>query len=541
MNKNWSKWAGALGLTLAGFGAAWLGIKRSEQGITRRYFNLAGGNEEEGGIAGLAFEPEQATAETPAMIVAHGFSGSKELMQNIGLEIARRGVRAYLFDFPGHGSAPVPLVPPKGQDFSAVLNTNTFQVERIYNYIRHDLPKAAIGVLGHSMGSAAIANFATNHPELKATIPVSPVGTPEFSPTIPKNLLVLVGQRDIPFSLDSSRQLFARATGKATPAQDTDTLIGDFKRGTARRFKVLKGLDHISILFAPSTMREISEWLGQSFGTDGPQQSVTIARLRWTGAGIATALAAFFPFSRLLTDILTKPPAKAATLTDRPRFADHAGAIALVLGSQFASAVILNKVTLPKFVRLQLGDYVASFFGLSGLITWAGLGIFGRGRLKLAQSSRAAQSDLGQKTMAWGVLPICLWAFVYATLGRFSHRTWNSFALTPTRARSMALITASMLPYFLADEFVFRRVGGWRGYGLSLLGKVGAVAALGLAVKLKPELGFLLILLPIMVLTFALFGLCSVWQYQQGHDFVTTGLFQTLIFAWMVSTLFPVI
>jgi pimeloyl-ACP methyl ester carboxylesterase len=530
-------WVGALGVTLAGLGVAWQGIKQSEAGLTRRFFKLEGERQGEGEISALAFEPEQATSQTPAMIVAHGFSASKEIMQFIGVEIARRGLRAYLFDFAGHGAAPVPFVPPGGTDFSSVVTNNVRQVERIYNLLRRNFPKAEIGVLGHSMGSAAIANFAADHPELKATIPVSPVGAPAFSPENPRNLLVLVGQRDIPFSKDSSRELFKLATGQASPGEG-DT-IGKFKNGSARRLKILNGLDHISILYAPTTMREITNWLGQSFGLPGTYQNVTSERLRWTGLGLASSFAAFFPFASLLTKLLggqSKPPQ-----LQNWKFADHAGAMALVLGSQFASAVLLNKVKLPKLIRLQLGDYLAAFFGLSGLISWAGLLLFGRGQLKLGQISSAASEGSGTKLKSWVGLPFGLWLFVYLTLGRFSHRTWSNFSLTPTRARAMALISLSILPYFTADEFVFRRMGGLKGYFLSFTGKLGVIAALVLAVRLRPELSFLMILLPVMVLTFAVFGLCSGWQFRQNYDFVTSAVFQTLIFAWMVSILFPVI
>jgi pimeloyl-ACP methyl ester carboxylesterase len=537
MKKNLGRWAGLMGLALAGVGAAWLGVKRTEEGLSRRLFAVAGKSTDEGGISGLEFAPERANEHTPAMIVAHGFSGCKELMQFIGAEIGRRGVRTLLFDFSGHGASPVPFLPPTNVDFSQVVNRNVGQIERIYSYIRDKMPEAPVGVLGHSMGSGAITFFAAKHPELKATIPVSPVGDLPVDKTMPRNLLALVGQRDIPISISSAWQLLRQANGNENAP--TETTLGDFAKGTARRMKVLKGLDHISILYAPATVKEITDWIDRCFGTEGPAQIRTAERLRWTGVGLVAAFSALFPYARLLTGALgvagKNPKASGFKLSD------HAGAIAWLLGSQFASVLVWNKAKLPKLVRLQLGDYIAAFFGLSGVISWAGLLLFGQGRLKLTEMAQGGQGGTAAKAKAWLALPFDMWLFTYLVLGRFSRRTWMGFTLTPPRRKAMALIVPAMLPYFLADEYVYRRVGGWKGYGLSMLGKLGVIAALLLAVRLKPELSFLVILLPVMLLTFALFGFYSLWQYQQGHDFVTTAVFQTLVFAWMVSTLFPVI
>lgn len=47
-----------------------------------------------------------------AVIVLHGFGGSKELMQHWGYALARRGFDAYIPDLPGHGAHTGPLADP---------------------------------------------------------------------------------------------------------------------------------------------------------------------------------------------------------------------------------------------------------------------------------------------------------------------------------------------------------------------------------------------------------------------------------------------
>jgi len=94
-------------LLLLFFGMFVLGFNRViayEDNISRRTFTV------EGNLPVPVLEMYPATGETSLVaVVAHGFSGSKELMASFGVELARAGVTAYLFDFPGHGESPVPL------------------------------------------------------------------------------------------------------------------------------------------------------------------------------------------------------------------------------------------------------------------------------------------------------------------------------------------------------------------------------------------------------------------------------------------------
>jgi predicted alpha/beta-fold hydrolase len=45
----------------------------------------------------------------PIVIVAHGFAGSRQIMQAYSLPPAQAGYRVVAFDFEGHGRNPVPM------------------------------------------------------------------------------------------------------------------------------------------------------------------------------------------------------------------------------------------------------------------------------------------------------------------------------------------------------------------------------------------------------------------------------------------------
>ena len=72
--------------------------------------------------AGLTVAPLADTGTTPAtlylrdaggpapvVVVAHGFAGSRQLMESFALTLAQAGYVVASFDFQGHGRNPVPM------------------------------------------------------------------------------------------------------------------------------------------------------------------------------------------------------------------------------------------------------------------------------------------------------------------------------------------------------------------------------------------------------------------------------------------------
>jgi pimeloyl-ACP methyl ester carboxylesterase len=530
MTLNWKRWA-ALGLTLGGFAAAWAGIKRSESGLHRHLLNVPGDKAGDHPVPVLAFEPEEAKPGSPAMLLAHGFASSKEIMQVLGSQIARQGIRTFLLDMPGHGSSTTPSVLPV-MDFSNVVKLNVKQLAQVYNYVRQKYPRARIGVLGHSMGSGAILNFAAEQPNLATAIPISVAGNQPADPKNPRNMLLLVGERDVPICISSARDMYRKATGKE--AGQTESETGSLKNGTARRFKVMPKLDHISILFAPPTIREVDKWLEGVFGLPAPDGKATGDRLYATGLGVLSAYASYFPFSRLLADTFKEKPLQGVTYPGPKR--KLAAALLLTL-SPIGSVLLLNRVKLPPLTRLQLGDYLMSFFGISGMLALAQLKL-GRLGNTLDKNQKSGLSDGMVRRV---ILPAIEWGYVYSTMGGFSSRSWTSFRLTPARLRAMSIVAPGIFPYFLASELTFRRMKGATGVLLSSASKLSLMAALVLAVKLKPELSFLLILFAPMLLAFLLFEICAIWRFRKSQDPVAGAVFQTLVFAWIISALFPLL
>ena len=105
--------------------------------------------------------PETATAENPApaVILCHGYTANLDAMEPNAIELSRRGYVVMALDMYGHGDS---SLPPEGYsqvEMGSVPNyapdLGTFSaLQQLANYDFIDLTK--VGMLGHSMGTAAI-------------------------------------------------------------------------------------------------------------------------------------------------------------------------------------------------------------------------------------------------------------------------------------------------------------------------------------------------------------------------------------------------
>lgn len=128
----------------------------------------------------------------PAVVIAHGFAGSQQLMQPFAVTLARYGFTAVTFDFLGHGRHPSPLTGSITQE-SGATRALVAQTIEVANFARtvagEDQPWRC---LGHSMASDIVVRAAAELPNVKATVAVS-MFSPAVTASNPKNLLVIVG------------------------------------------------------------------------------------------------------------------------------------------------------------------------------------------------------------------------------------------------------------------------------------------------------------------------------------------------------------
>ncbi|MGR3434549.1 MAG: alpha/beta hydrolase, partial [Shimia sp.] len=190
-------------------------------------------------------------AEGPVVVVAHGFAGSRRLMNAYTWSLHRAGFTVLAFDFQGHGAHPVPM----GGDVDAIEGTTRRLVDQTLEVIdtAATLDPRALSLLGHSMATDVLIRAAA-----EARAPIGPiVALSPFSdavtPTFPRALLTIAGEWE-------GRLV---AFGDRALAQvDPEAARGALARAgeVTRRTIVAPNVEHVGILYSPTALRAATGW-----------------------------------------------------------------------------------------------------------------------------------------------------------------------------------------------------------------------------------------------------------------------------------------
>src|SRR6056297_3734070 len=102
----------------------------------------------------------QHEAAGPVVVVAHGFAGSRQMMQAYSTDLARAGYRVWAFDFEGHGRHPRPM----SGDVDSLDGTTRMLVEQTRAVVEAARDREGwdgeVALLGHSMATDIIIRAA---------------------------------------------------------------------------------------------------------------------------------------------------------------------------------------------------------------------------------------------------------------------------------------------------------------------------------------------------------------------------------------------
>ncbi|RST87849.1 alpha/beta hydrolase [Aquibium carbonis] len=442
----------------------------------------------------------QPEATGPLVVAAHGFAGSRQLMQSYSLTLAQSGYIVLAFDFEGHGRNPVPM----SGDVTSIDGTTALLVAETRRVI--DAGRALPGVsgdvalLGHSMATdiivrTAIAEGAEGRP-VGAVVAIS-----MFSGAVtagePASLLMISGQwegalRDV--ALANLRQLRPDAQEGTTEHHD----------GIARRAVVAPGVEHVGVLFSATALREARDWLDASFdlASEGPIVRIGI----WVVLLLGGIVGLLRPLARLLPPAPKTPPAIPA-----PRY------WAAMLVPAVLVPVIGTRVYTP-FMPVLVADYLmihlAAYGGLQMLLVWR------HAPLRLSMPAVVLLT-------VWGV----------AVFGLAMDRYVASFAPNAERLAIIAFLCVGTIPAMMADGILTQAGRGTLARRVAT--RTVLILSLAGAAMLDPErLMFLFIILPVLVLFFLLYGLMGRWVGQRSGA-VSAGLGLGLCLAWSLGATFP--
>ncbi len=484
-----------------------------------------------GGVPVTVFRPASGAPPGPVVVVAHGFAGAQQLMLPFAVTLARHGHVAVTFDFPGHGRNAEPLAGGL-RDHQRASTSLRGALEIVEHYAR-DLPEGRDGVmlLGHSMGGHVVLDHAmARGAAIAGTVAVSTFGAaiPPGSAG-PRNLLVMVGGWEPGRLREESARMAASGLPDGTAVRP-DTTYGSFAEGTARRLAIIPGVEHIAVLYGAKGLEAAAQWADSVAGRAPTPVRFVDARGPWIGLLMLGLVALAWPLAALL------PRA------DRGRLGASAGLGAGLGWRRLWWVALLPAVATPLLLRLVptdalpllLGDYVAAHCALYGALTAL--------CLWRAGATMPWTREPARRTRWWPVLVGGAALAAYGTLGIGSAIDAEVMAFWPVGARwwLTGAMLAGLLPFFLADEWLTRGPGAAPlGYAATKLCFLLSLA-LAIALDLK-RLFFLIIILPVILLLFLVFGRFSAWAWRStGHPWIAA-LGNAAILAWATGTIFPLV
>ena len=453
-----------------------------------------------------------APGKAPVVVIAHGFAGSRQLMQPFAITLAQAGYIAVTFDFPGHGRNPTRLAGGITDDKAAAACL----LEAIGQVVAFARARpdgdGRIALLGHSMASDTVVQYGRAHPDIDATVAVSAM-VRGVDADRPRNLLVIVGALEPDFlHREAERIVGMAAAGPVRP----DVTYGDAQAGTARRMTYADGAEHVGVLYSHHSLQAARDWLDAVFNRTSDIQ--VELRGPWLALLFSALVAMGWPLAALLP-VLADPPAGAGLPWRR--------LWPVLLLPAVATPLLLRPLP-PDLLPLLLGDYLALHLGVYGLLMLAGLAWMRvpLGGLRPSRPVLAAAAGIA----TWGVLGIGLPIDAYFT----------SFIPTGERLFMLPLVLAGTLPWFVADEWLTR--GATSARGAYVASKLCLLVSLALAIALNlHRLFFLIIILPVILMFFLVYGLFSRWSWRATRHPVPAALANALSLAWAIAATFPMI
>ncbi len=440
-------------------------------------------------------------AVAPAVVIAHGFAGSRQLMEAYALTLARAGYVAVSLDFEGHGRNPTPM----SGDVTSVDGTTQLLMREIGRVTDFALALPAvdgsIGLLGHSMASDIVVRQAIEDPRVSATVAIS-MFSQAVTASEPRNLLIITGELE-----SFLRQAALRNAQLVDAAAGEGETVGDPSVGTVRRAIVAPKVEHVGVLYSATALREARAWFDAVFGRESRGQ------VSATGGPIALLLSGIVILAWPLSTLL--PRGKTTPLPLSPK--------------TFLMAVLIPAALTPvllsfaetRFLPVLVADYLAAHMFVYGLISLGVLIWYGVSLGRVAWFSAFALAGYG--------------IFVF---GGAIDRYVASFWPIEPRLWIIAIIAIGALPYMIGDSVVTE--GGRARLWRVLSARAAFIASLGLAVALDFErLFFLLIIIPVIILFFIVFGLMGAWVGRRTNSPCAAGIALGVLLAWAIGVSFP--
>jgi pimeloyl-ACP methyl ester carboxylesterase len=367
-----------------------------------------------------------------------------------------------------------------------------------------DVDPSRVALVGHSMGATEVTRYALAHPEVTATVAISLPDSSFVPADRPARLLLLVGGLEFP--------------GFRAAAKDAVD-----RGGTGRSMVVVPGVEHISILYAPRTHREVVSWLDDSFGGPIVGGPMPWPPRRLSGAGLLllALVVGLYPVARLVLG---------GCSPRWPRIAvPGIGRIMAVAGVAAAVAVLVAPIAPTIRLPLALGGYVVGFTTVAGAV------MLGYDHWRGRRPSAPVPVDRPGGLRLAVATPVLI-GYAAATIAVPLHLGVTHAIPVGARWWLLAFVWAG----FAVLAYAAERVAGGNSLGVLAVSAV-AVVALTFAAVIGLTSSFLVLVVPLL-------AVLLLWQAVWSavlHRFSAPGwlisLVGSLVVAWPLAIALPVI
>ena len=436
---------------------------------------------------------------SPAVVLAHGFSGSAAMMDPMASALARAGYMVVMPDLPGHGRNAAPLA-------DGVLDAAVGDAVEAAG----ELTGLPVAVVGHSMGAGAVTSWAVENPT-EATVAISLPSAEELpdDPASPRNLLILWGSAETSRFSDAALAALRAGYPDAQPGQT----YGDPGQGTARRAVEIAGAEHISVIYRQQSFEEVAAWLG---GGQPRGDARIVGMLLILVGGVVAA-------RPLLALAGAGVEAGADAAAPGPVRSVRIGRSLVVLVSAAAIAGLGAAAVqgLTDRVPVAVTGYLLGWFAVGALV----LGL-------VAGRRRAAAGSL--RGLVWGAVAGGILALAMALPARL---TWAGYSLVGARPWILVVLLIVLGAWFWAESRIIAGTRGWRRALVLVASRLVVVVALLAAVALLGAPGFLTLTVPLVVPILLLLAVLGGW----ARDPAAAAASQAVPLALAMATVFPLI
>ncbi|WP_299970247.1 alpha/beta fold hydrolase [uncultured Roseobacter sp.] len=435
-------------------------------------------------------------ASAPPVIVAHGFAGSRQMMDQIAVSLARQGFAVASLDLPGHGRHDGRLSPDINN-----LDGTTAQLVRTVEEVAsaiaaRDDTVGPVSFVGHSMATDVVIRASRAREDVGGVVAIS-MYSPAVTATEPRALLIVSGATEGHLrgaGLDAVRLVDPLAREGNTVRRDD----------VIRRTAVAPYVGHLGVLYAPISLTEITRWLRESTSTGAP---APLDRSGWVAAVLFAGLVLLaWPAASLV------PRRSTTALKPVPR-------------RTFFFCLI---VPVPAALLIAL----MPTFGIAGNAGFGTLGaIFGAWGLTQIVILHRAGHHAAQPDPAGTLIYLGLSLTFAVALDRYGA------AFLPSGARALVFIglLVGTVPLMMADTMLVHGASILR----RLLARLSFLATLSGAMAIAPtQLGLAFTTLPVLVLFFLVYGTIARWiAARRGAGAVAIG--KGVMLAWAVAASTP--